>query len=126
MRFLSCLNMAHCHANFNDRTVRSVLTIPHFILYSVDRTVRSDRDRKRNWSTAMYLDREEGIGMRNRPGSRNAAIEAVEAKAPVDPEILRRWRHPETEPPAEKPEAEPRRNLPALIQARPGKSEDEP
>jgi membrane fusion protein (multidrug efflux system) len=63
----------------------------------------------------MYLDREEGIGLSNRPGSRNAAKDAVEAKAPLDPEILRRWRQPETEPPVEEPETAPRHPLPAVI-----------
>jgi membrane fusion protein (multidrug efflux system) len=73
----------------------------------------------------MYLDREEGIGLPNRPGSRNAAMDAVEAKAPLDPEILRRWRHPETEPPTEEPDAAPRHLLPAVIPARPGESSDD-
>ena len=66
----------------------------------------------------MYLDREEGIGMRNRPGARNAPGEAVEAKAPLDPEILRRWRHPDGEPEADEPDGAGR-GLPAVIEARP-------
>src|SRR5215472_6421120 len=78
------------------------------------------------WSAAMYLDREEGIGLANRPGSRNAAIDAVEAKAPLDPEILRRWRHPETEPPTEEPEATPRHPLPAVIEVAPNESSTPP
>jgi len=75
-------------------------------------------DRRENWSCAMYLDREEDIDLSSRPGSRNVANDAVEAKAPVDPEILRRWRHPgtETEPPADEPEAAPRHPLPAVIE----------
>jgi len=75
------------------------------------------------WSAAMYLDREEGIGLANRPGSRNAAIDAVEAKAHLDPEILRRWRHPETEPPTE---ATPRHPLPAVIEVAPNESSTPP
>src|ERR1700756_2647119 len=73
----------------------------------------------------MYLDREEGIGLPNRPGSRNAAIDAVEAKSSLDPEILRRWRHPETEPPTEEPDTAPRHPLPAVITVRPGESSDD-
>src|SRR5215813_12158002 len=78
------------------------------------------------WSAAMYLDREEGIGLSNRPGSRNAAIDAVEARAPLDPEILRRWRHPETEPPVEKPDVAPRHPVPAVIEVAPEKSSNSP
>src|SRR5262249_22589759 len=88
-------------------------------LYKDDRTVRSIRRRRRNWRAAMYLDREEGIGLPNRPGARNAARDAVEAKATLDPDILRRWRQPETEPPSEEPEAVPGHKLPAVIQASP-------
>jgi len=77
----------------------------------------------------MYLDREEGIGMRNRPGARNAPGEAVEAKAPLDPEILRRWRHPDGEPEADEPDGAGG-GLPAVIEARPNEdqtpSEDKP
>jgi membrane fusion protein (multidrug efflux system) len=61
----------------------------------------------------MYLDREDGIGLLNRTGSPRAAADVVEARAPVDPEILRRWRSPETEPQAEPPA---RRGLPAVIE----------
>src|SRR4029077_19329276 len=99
-------------------TVRSILTNRMAALYKNDRTVRSIFDRRRNWSNAMYLDREEGIGMAGRPGSGSAATDAVEAKAPLDPEILRRWRHPETESPAEEAEDAPRHPLPAVIEAR--------
>src|ERR1700736_1727457 len=75
----------------------------------------------------MYLDREEGIGMPNRAGSRDsAAAEAVQAKAPLDPEILRRWRDPDEQTPFEEPEAEPRRSLPAIIPAHPGESAAQP
>jgi membrane fusion protein (multidrug efflux system) len=77
----------------------------------------------------MYLDREEGIGMAGRPGFGSAATDAVEAKAPRDPEILRRWRHPETEPPDEEAEAAPRHLLPAVIEARdesPADPDDKP
>jgi membrane fusion protein (multidrug efflux system) len=67
----------------------------------------------------MYLDREEGIGLPNRPGSRNAATDAVEAKAPLDPELLRRWRNPAAEPPGEEADAAPRHPVPAIIEAVP-------
>ena len=75
----------------------------------------------------MYLDREEGIGMPSRATSRNlAAAEAVQAKAPLDPEILRRWRHPDEQAPIEEPEAEPRRNLPAIVPSRVDQSSTRP
>src|SRR5690348_14665459 len=70
-------------------------------------------------ANAMYLDREEGIDLPNRPGSRRAAIEAVEAKASLDPEILRRWRHPDVKPQTEQPDVAPRHPLPAVIEAVP-------
>src|ERR1700687_2158222 len=79
----------------------------------------------------MSLDRQEGIGMPSRAGSRNpAATEAVQAKAPLDPDILRRWRHPDEGAPIEEPEAEPRHHLPAIVPARadefPPRPEDKP
>src|SRR5215471_1727721 len=97
--------MAHSHANFNDRTVRSILTKVHGSLYIVDRTVRSLSGRQEIWSTAMYLDREEGITFPRRAESRRAEADALEAKAPVDLEILRRWRSPDTESQIERPDA---------------------
>jgi membrane fusion protein, multidrug efflux system len=79
------------------------------------------------WSTAMYLDREEGTGFVARAESRRAAADAVEAKAPIDPEILRRWRSPDADPQTEEPdvrrqEPEARGGLPAVIEAPPTES----
>src|SRR5215831_3019710 len=126
-------NMAYSHANINDRTVRSILTRVHGLLYMIDRTVRSLPNGKEIWSTAMYLDREEGIGLPRRTESRRAAADVVEAKAPLDPEILRRWRSPDADPPTEQPDApraepEVRRSLPAVIDipAAPVPSEEKP
>jgi membrane fusion protein (multidrug efflux system) len=82
---------------------------------------------KKIWSTAMYLDREEGITLPRRGESRRAAADAIEAKAPIDPEILRRWRSPDAEPPSGEPEhhGEPqvrRGGLPAVIEPPPAQS----
>src|SRR5262249_62278392 len=82
----------------------------------------------------MYLDREEGITLQRPAGSRRAAADAVEAKAPLDPEILRRWRSPDSEPETEAPderqeEPKARHSLPAVIEAPPARSippEDKP
>ena len=63
----------------------------------------------------MYLDREEGIAMPSRTSRNRAAADPVQAKAPLDPEILRRWRHPDEGAPSEEPEAEPHPSLPAIV-----------
>ena len=58
----------------------------------------------------MYVDRETGVRMPRRAGPSAMAATAVEARAPIDPEILRRWRGPAPEldtPDAEAPVAAP-------------------
>ncbi len=42
----------------------------------------------------MYMDRETGVRMPRRASSSARAATAVEARASIDPEILRRWRDP--------------------------------
>jgi membrane fusion protein (multidrug efflux system) len=82
-------------------------------------------DRRENWSNAMYLDREAGIEMPGRRRAGDAASGPVEAKAHLDPEVLRRLRHPDEEP-ADEPGDEFRPSLPAVIDARPNESSTEP
>ncbi len=74
--------------------------------------------RRENWSIPMDLDGEVGVATRSRADSLGVTVEAVEAKAPIDPEILRRWRHPDRGPEV-RPEVEGRRGLPAVIEATP-------
>lgn len=72
----------------------------------------------------MYLDREEGLVMPGRAGSANKrALDAIEARAPVDPEILRRWRDPDVAPQIEEPDVEPRPRVPAVVPAGPSRSD---
>jgi membrane fusion protein (multidrug efflux system) len=61
----------------------------------------------------MYLDREQGSRVSKRTGNPSAATarRAIEARATIDPEILRRWRGPAGVP--EQPENEARREVPS-------------
>jgi membrane fusion protein (multidrug efflux system) len=69
----------------------------------------------KNGSKAMYLDREEGAQMPRRGGfSPVPAIQALTARAPVDPEVLRRWRGPAELPPVDPEVVETRSDLPAI------------
>jgi len=61
----------------------------------------------------MYLDHESETPVMRRLGSGAAERGAIEARAPLDPEILRRWRNPdETEA---ETETEGRQGVPALL-----------
>jgi membrane fusion protein, multidrug efflux system len=65
----------------------------------------------------MYLDREQGAGVSRRARSANlAAVRAVEARAPLDPDLLRRWRGPGSADgsTAEAPEPVARREVPVI------------
>jgi membrane fusion protein (multidrug efflux system) len=68
--------------------------------------------RRENWSSPNSLDREEGIAT---PGPAGSPGATVEARAPLDPEILRRLRHPDPGPEV-RPDVEGRRGLPAVIE----------
>jgi membrane fusion protein (multidrug efflux system) len=57
----------------------------------------------------MYLDHEADIPAGRRAKSEQAERQAIEARAPLDPEILRRWRHLDDE------QDEGGRDVPALI-----------
>jgi membrane fusion protein (multidrug efflux system) len=77
----------------------------------------------------MYLDRDEGLPPSRRARSANpAAVKATQARAPLDPEILRRWRGPGTAglpdvPASEHTEA--RRDVPAIAPAVPPDKQSE-
>src|ERR1700724_2222287 len=59
----------------------------------------------------MRVEHDQAVSIRV---SRRADIEAIEARAPVDPEILRRWRDPDAPLGPDAPDAEARHQVPAL------------
>ena len=59
----------------------------------------------------MRVEHDQAVSIRV---SRRADIEAIEARAPVDPEILRRWRDPDAPQGPDAPDAEARHQVPAL------------
>src|SRR6266481_859364 len=78
----SRINMAYSHANINDRTVRSILTFEVSSFIKMTERFGHNLAALRNRSSAMYLDREDGVRMPRRARSTNlAAAQAVEAQA---------------------------------------------
>src|SRR5215472_3904106 len=79
----------------------------------------------------MYLDREDAAvstPRRSRLPALNG-VPDVSARAPLDPEILRRWRGPapaELPPPAIDPDDITGPDLPILAPARPGEGRSDP
>jgi membrane fusion protein (multidrug efflux system) len=71
----------------------------------------------------MYMDRETGVRLPRRAPP--MAAKALDARAPIDPEILRRWRGPATE--SDAPDMETRVAEPVIVPASPaGSPSDKP